>query len=291
MKFELSPDNRGQSDEVLLEDLRAASRALGVGSFSRDAYLTVGRFHPATIAARFGGWGKALEQAGLRPLRHFDVTREAVVADLQRVARSLRSNTVSQVQYTEHGRYSTTPVLRLFGNWNDALHAGGLEVSDHFHRKASSEDLFANLERVWRQLGRQPTVNDMFPPVSDYSAHAYKRRFGGWRRALEAFVHASKHPQPPASSEPESEVSSAGMSESASSVTSPARVRTVGWRLRWLVMRRDRFRCRVCGRSPATHEGTVLHVDHIEPWSRGGLSTESNLQTLCEACNIGKGAG
>jgi len=43
-------------------------------------------------------------------------------------------------------------------------------------------------------------------------------------------------------------------------------------------------------RSPRTHPGTVIHVDHIKPRAihpRLAL-TFSNLQILCEACNLGK---
>ena len=36
-------------------------------------------------------------------------------------------------------------------------------------------------------------------------------------------------------------------------------------------------------------DGVKLHVDHIVPVSRGGKSVMSNLQTLCEDCNCGKG--
>jgi 5-methylcytosine-specific restriction endonuclease McrA len=32
----------------------------------------------------------------------------------------------------------------------------------------------------------------------------------------------------------------------------------------------------------------MLHVDHIKPWSLGGLTVDENLQTLCEPCNLGK---
>lgn len=53
-------------------------------------------------------------------------------------------------------------------------------------------------------------------------------------------------------------------------------------------MRRDDFKCRICGRSPAVHPGTVLHVDHVHPWSKGGETVMANLQTLCDQCNIGK---
>lgn len=58
--------------------------------------------------------------------------------------------------------------------------------------------------------------------------------------------------------------------------------------LRYDVMRRDDFRCRLCGRS--ARDGVELEVDHIVPISKGGSSIESNLQTLCRDCNRGKSA-
>ena len=58
--------------------------------------------------------------------------------------------------------------------------------------------------------------------------------------------------------------------------------------LRYDVMRRDDFRCRLCGRS--ARDGVELEVDHIVPIFKGGSSIESNLQTLCRDCNRGKSA-
>jgi 5-methylcytosine-specific restriction endonuclease McrA len=55
-------------------------------------------------------------------------------------------------------------------------------------------------------------------------------------------------------------------------------------------MRRDGFRCCHCGRSPASTPGVELNVDHIKPWSEGGETELGNLQTLCDACNQGKGS-
>jgi 5-methylcytosine-specific restriction endonuclease McrA len=64
--------------------------------------------------------------------------------------------------------------------------------------------------------------------------------------------------------------------------------RTPAPRLRFRVFQRDNFICKICGRSPATHLGLVLHVDHHMAWSKGGETLFENLQTLCMECNIGK---
>lgn len=56
--------------------------------------------------------------------------------------------------------------------------------------------------------------------------------------------------------------------------------------LRWQVFQRDQWRCVACGRN--SHDGAILHVDHIVPRSRGGLDALNNFQTLCGECNIGK---
>ena len=58
--------------------------------------------------------------------------------------------------------------------------------------------------------------------------------------------------------------------------------------LRYDIMKRDGFRCVICGRG--AEDGVKLHVDHIKPVSKGGKTTPSNLRTLCQDCNIGKSA-
>lgn len=56
--------------------------------------------------------------------------------------------------------------------------------------------------------------------------------------------------------------------------------------LRYDILKRDNFRCVLCGRS--AQDGVKLHVDHIIPVSKGGKTESSNLRTLCEKCNYGK---
>ena len=56
--------------------------------------------------------------------------------------------------------------------------------------------------------------------------------------------------------------------------------------IRYNVLKRDNFQCQLCGAT--AKDGAKLHVDHIIPVSKGGKTIMSNLQTLCDRCNIGK---
>ena len=50
---------------------------------------------------------------------------------------------------------------------------------------------------------------------------------------------------------------------------------------------RQKGTCKYCG---GCFEFEDMHGDHIIPWSKGGKTTPDNLQMLCTACNLSKGA-
>ncbi len=54
-------------------------------------------------------------------------------------------------------------------------------------------------------------------------------------------------------------------------------------RVRRRILRRDDYRCYVCG-------GPGVHVDHIVPVSQGGTDDDSNLATICRRCHARKTA-
>jgi len=210
----------------------------------------------------------------LKPYNRY-ITNQELLDDLGRVAQFLGKTTVGYAEYPAHGRCASRVFETRFGSWNKALQAAGLEIT---RRQDITEiELFENLEKVWRILGRQPRREEMRKPLSEFSKGTYERRFGGWRAALEKFIAFADDPI-----------------EKLPTATDPDRGTTKNprfpdLRLRFRVLSRDSFKCQSCGRSPATETGVQLHVDHVIPWSKGGPTSLENLSTLCELCNLGKG--
>jgi hypothetical protein len=149
---------------------------------------------------------------------------------------------------------------------------------------------FKNLEEVWVKLGRQPKSYEMEKPLSQYTSGAYEKRFGTWRKSLIEFVEFINNYQYseeqilPDSPEIEPEIKNSLIE------CNPHKTkRNISWRLRFIILKRDHFKCQKCGRNPSTDPRVQLHVDHIMPWIKGGETVPENLETLCLECNLGKG--
>jgi hypothetical protein len=211
---------------------------------------------------------------------HRGVTDEELLADLQRVASKLNKAEVSCRDQNKHGKYASSTYFLRFGSWVNSLERAGLEIT-RTPRNVPDEKLFRNLEEIWVKLGRQPRYREIQKPVSKYHAATYGYRFGTWRKALGEFVAYIN------SEETASSQRSIRLLEPEPSTRHKTK-RNINWRLRFVVMRRDSFKCNGCGRSPATDPGIILHVDHIKAWANGGETILENLQTLCSKCNVGK---
>ena len=59
-------------------------------------------------------------------------------------------------------------------------------------------------------------------------------------------------------------------------------------KLRQHIKQRDNHTCCNCGNSVHIEPNLLLEIDHIVPVSKGGCTTEENLQTLCWKCNRAK---
>ncbi len=204
------------------------------------------------------------------------VSDAELIADLKRVANQTGKTTIGQKEYRRLGKYDDSTATRRFGSWNNALTQAGLGLSNS--PGLTDDQLFENILNLWSYYGRQPRRRELSGSPSTVSQSPYLRRFGSWGAALEHFVEFANANE----AGPED-------SRSASSRSLKRSPRDPNLRLRFRVLQRDRFTCQSCGSSPANRIGVKLHVDHIDPWSKGGETTIENLQTLCDRCNLGKG--
>ena len=109
-----------------------------------------------------------------------------IIEDLQKVAKENGFSKMTMREYREHGKYDTSTISRRFGTWNKALQKANIGVSQQFW---TVEQLFENIEKVWKKKGYQPTRRDMDDKnLSTISSGAYLRKFGKWSSALEQFV-------------------------------------------------------------------------------------------------------
>ena len=192
--------------------------------------------------------------------------------DLLFVAKKLnKSPTIAE--YNANGKYESTVYIKRFGSWNKALEILGLNVNNKAH---TEEELLNNLLSVWIKLYKQPSRRDMDNKcISRISSGAYLRFYGTWLNALNACVNYANNNEATETTEKKD-------------CYNKKRRRDFNLRERYLIMKRDNFKCCKCGRSPSTTPGLELHVDHIKAWAKGGETTIENGQTLCSDCNLGK---
>ena len=301
MNFVLNEFHKDIPDEELLKDIQRVAMGIGKTTLTQDEYQrNGGRYHPSTYAKHFSGWVKALQKCGLSPSRSqihpLGIDSNELINDLRHVSHIICKNTFTSSEYLQHGNYSRDVFFRRFGSWNNALVSAGLDPFDHplgggAKNKISEYSCLEEIERLWIELGRQPTTTDIKNGLSKYSLHAYERRFGSWRKALEFFVAYMNGEQEVEKPEELESIPIPQITPMREEKDEPGHKtkRDIGLRLRFMVMKRDNFKCCMCGRSPATTLGLELHIDHIIPWSKGGETTFDNLQTLCSDCNLGKG--
>jgi hypothetical protein len=192
--------------------------------------------------------------------------RTALIAEMRRIADVLGKSTLSLADIGSFGRMSTDCVMKKFGSLRAAHIAAGLTPNRSF----SNRELLKMLAELWSRTmedhDRRPRATDFARYELPVSASTCVRRFGSWRKALIATSRFSVSGKVP-------------REDSKRSLRT-----TISFRMRFLILQRDSYRCRICKTS-----GVKLEVDHIVPLSLGGSNEMHNLQALCVPCNRGKG--
>jgi hypothetical protein len=302
MKFELNDCRKELTDEEIIKDIKRVAQELEHDYISISTYRKRGKYSQTAIQGHFGTWKNALSIAGLRNERTKSelkrIKNEDYYADLQRIAKQLNKDTLLYEEYRQYGKYAAEHVFSRFKTWDKALLAAGLQPTGLARSKIDEQTLFDELERIWTKLGRQPTSTDIINgAISKYSLDTFKRRFGGWRKALEVFVEYINSNNSEQIDEEEIRENNINSQDNTSENVDIEKSlhkkehktsRNINMRMRFKVLKRDNFKCCSCGASPAKDQTVELHVDHIIPWAKGGETEIDNLQTLCSNCNLGK---
>ena len=181
--------------------------------------------------------------------------KNEVLNDIKKTAEKLNKNVLTVTEYNKFGRWHSDTPIRLFGKWNEALKLAGLEIVKRMN--IPDEELFINIQEIWIKLGRQPYTSEIKKPFSIFDISVYKRRFKSWRKALESFINY-------VNSNDQSDID-IQIHNSKDNFQKSTTSRTIGWRLRFLIMQRDNFKCRLCGKSPSKGDNVKLVIDHIHP--------------------------
>lgn len=292
MEFTLNNYNRNVTDEELINDLLRVAKILNKENLSMPEYQQKGKYHPSTLARRFGGWRTALKRAGLSLNKswykhEFCEKEEDFLHDMQNVAIMLGKNSITYGEYKQYGKYK---IKNKHDSWDVLLKLANLKSTPYRLGKGkeiSDKELFQDIERVWIKLGRQPTITDIRNGEFNFSQNTFTRRFGGWRKTLEAFVYYINNNTDDSeilrdTTDEDRNINSPN--ENKSSYYKHKTKREPSNRLKVQVLMRDGNRCRICG--VACNNGIhKIHFDHIIPWAKGGETTLENLQVLCSDCN------
>lgn len=252
---------------------------------------------------RYGSWTKAIEafckakDIRVQGLSRSRPTKNILLQELQEVQLKLPGAILTYDSYKANGgTYSVSVFRAKFGNWTSAVNAAGSISGEQ--ARYSKDELFEEMQRLWEQFGRQPKQVEMLKE-GKISPKCYTKMFGSWTKAVHAFCADRNDPTPPTTSIPEPQCSTqvSVEPERIKATTSMPNVelspkviehttgRTISLKLRFMVLKRDNFTCKECKRSPATHLGLELEVDHVNPYSNRGETDLANLQTLCKRCN------
>jgi 5-methylcytosine-specific restriction endonuclease McrA len=291
-------------DDALLVELRRVAGLVDSPYLTAADFDKLSKASSSVIRRRFGGWQQALARAGLsdrysgtsvaRRSTARSFTDEQLLSELRTVWERLGGKPLTIQLFNQYGDMNAETVRRRFGSWWGALKRAGVTISN-LGKRYSDDEYFENLLAVSTHYGCQPKYGQMDQIPSCIPSGAYEAKWGTWTKALLAFVervNSDTHQQEPTSQEVIEEIHPRARPRRSSKFrrVKEEDQRQIKLGVRYEVLKRDRFRCVVCGASPATCLNCVLHVDHVIPYSKGGKTVAENLRSLCEACNLGKSA-
>ncbi len=205
-----------------------------------------------------------------------------LIEQLRTYAKTLGVSFVSCEGFSKATGIAETTITNHFDSWRAFCERA--QLAPRYQRSVSRTELFENLDRIWRTLAHQPRSKEMKQPLSPISISRYQKEFKKpWYDTCLEFLSWKS-----GASVEEIERDAHALTVTPTNQTSHTTRRAIPLSLRYEVLKLHKFRCVKCGRSPASHVGVELHIDHKTSWASGGETLLENLQCSCSDCNYGK---
>ena len=286
------------SQEMIIEEIIRVDNIVRKEILTKKEFLKHSRVGDNTILRKFGSWKNALEMSGIgekysgtstisnhKNQYSKKFTDDEILNTLKNISKNIGNNCITVNDF----RKSKTPfgyetILKRFGSFRKAVELAELETSNH-GKRYTDDECFENLLNVWTFYKRQPEYREMGKYPSVVGGKAYVGRWGSWIKSLEAFIKKLQNNDTIIPINNEKNIINYEITVHKKSNEDK---RDIPIGLRFNVLKRDNYKCKICGGSPAIDNNIQLQVDHIYPFSKGGKTMLENLQTLCKDCNLGK---
>ena len=189
------------------DDLVASIQS--AGAQTDGAHLAYQRFRQLTgvpmsaVLRHFDSWRDACVAAGVTPgssgpenlTGNFSKGKPHAIRQLQQVASRLETHTLSRTMFdSQSPEVCAATVARMFGGWDNALRAAGLERHPLHRDSLSLEVLASDFLGAFREVGRVPTVHQL-ARRSAHSLDTFSRKFEtytGFKREAIALLLSSR---------------------------------------------------------------------------------------------------
>ena len=239
-----------------------------------------GNYAANTYKRTFGSWNEAIESAGINKRTSSKrVSEKEIKKDIKRVIKKLEKVPKGK-EYDEHGKYHSSTIYSKIGSFSKAIESLGYEAQRKVYEDS---ELKEEMKRVIKKVERYPTKSE-WEKISDISREPYLLRWGTWLNAVAEIkgVERVKIKMPSG----EDSTAWKGGSEVFEDYGN-------SWlKKRNNALKRDSFKCRLCGSERSTENLTNPDVHHITPIRYWKIEKEHekmnhlrNLICLCRSCH------
>lgn len=294
------------TDDELISNLKKVAKKLNKNSLTQQEYCNSGIncvSNSKLFKERFGSWNKALNIANLDVKKEMNISELQLFKNLESLIKKIGSNNVRKEDLVRpNSKYTISAYKSAFGSWENSKIQFNKYISklksvieidytlrrNHTTNKKISKAIENEVKRKYKyrcsvkgcKCGE--AIGDLDKKYQK-TIHVVHKKL--WEKGGETLIknlitkcedhykeYLAKH-------------------SSLSLKVESKRTRSISSKIKEAVLKRDKHRCVKCKKGPYENGRMYtkdIEIDHIHPYSKGGINDMSNLQVLCKDHNLKK---